>query len=240
MIALEDKCTGCLRCIDYCPMSAIEKVRDSRLVAIDQGECVDCGVCYRAGICPTDALFQPPSPWPRSVRGTFSNPLAEHPETRIPGRGTEEMKTNDVTGRYAAGYAGMAVELGRPGTGARFHDVQRVAQALAALGIEFEPKNPVTFLMVDKAAGTINPEVLDEKVLSAIVEFTVPLEKVEAVLSTLRRVAGEVNTVFSVDIITRARPDGTAPTVELLGDIGQPFSINGKTNMGLGRPRAAV
>ena len=40
--------------------------------------------------------------WPRTVRANFSDPLVEHPETKVPGRGTEEMKTTEVTGRIAA------------------------------------------------------------------------------------------------------------------------------------------
>ena len=59
---------------------------------------------------------------------TSATPLKIHPETRIPGRGTEEMKTNEVTGRYRRGMYGMAFELGRPGVGARFHDVEKVTE----------------------------------------------------------------------------------------------------------------
>ena len=114
----EKLCLGCGRCQPYCTMGAIGFVRDSRgrvCSSVDQHECVDCGVCYRAHICDADALYEPKPEWPRSVRGTFSNPLVEHKETRVPGRGTEEMKTNDVTGRFKWGEAGMAVEMGRPG-----------------------------------------------------------------------------------------------------------------------------
>ncbi|WP_198468620.1 hypothetical protein [Acetomicrobium sp. S15 = DSM 107314] len=35
-------------------------------------------------------------------------------------------------------------ELGRPGTGTRFYDVEKIAKACAAFGVEFEPQNPVT------------------------------------------------------------------------------------------------
>jgi hypothetical protein len=174
------------------------------------------------------------------VRKNFSDPLKIHPETRIPGRGTEEMKTNEVTGRYRWGNYGMACELGRPGVGTRFRDVEKVARALAALGIGFEEKNPVTKLMVDRQKGLINPEVLDEKVLSAIVEFMIPAERLPQVLEVLDRVSREIDTVFSGDIISRVGEDGSVPYVQGIRERGRFLSINGKSNVGLGRPLAAI
>ena len=81
------------------------------------------------------------------------------------------MKTNDVTGRFPFGFAGVAVEMGRPGVSTSFRDLQTVAMAIARLGVEFEPANPVTELMADRKAGKIREEVLDERVLSAILEL---------------------------------------------------------------------
>lgn len=239
------KCIGCGTCRSYCTMlgGVMHFQRDrkspTRIVyVIDEDECVECSVCLRSGCCPADALYQPELVWPRTVRKNFSDPLKIHPETRIPGRGTEEMKTNEVTGRYQRGTYGMAFELGRPGVGARFHDVQKVAQALAALGIVFEEKNPVTKLMVDRKTGRINPEVLNEKVLSAIVEFLLPAERLPEVLAVVDRVAQEIDTVFSGDIISRVAGDGSVPYLRELQ--GRRFlSLNGKSNVGLGRPLAA-
>jgi hypothetical protein len=217
-----------------------DKKSPTRVYAvIDEDECVECSVCLRSGCCPVDALFQPDLTWPRTVRKNFSDPLKIHPETRIPGRGTEEMKTNDVTGRYRRGTFGMAFELGRPGVGARFRDVEKVAQALAALGIAFEEKNPVTKLMVDRKTGAINPEVLHEKVLSAIVEFLLPAERLPEVLEVLDRVSREIDTVFSGDIISRTGADGSTPHVREIAGRGRFLSCNGKSNVGLGRPPAA-
>ncbi len=238
------KCLGCGKCRSYCAMlgGVMHFQRDRRnptriVYVIDEDECVECSVCLRSGCCPADALYQPALTWPRTVRKNFSDPLKIHPETRIPGRGTEEMKTNEVTGRYRRGTYGMAFELGRPGVGARFHDVQKVAQALAALGIAFEENNPVTKLMVDRKTGRINPEVLNEKVLSAIVEFLLPAERLPEVLAAVDRVAQEIDTVFSGDIISRVGEDGDVPYVRALQ--GRRFlSINGKSNLGLGKPRA--
>jgi hypothetical protein len=207
---------------------------------IDEDECVECNVCLRSGCCPTEALYQPELIWPRTVRKNFSDPLKIHPETRIPGRGTEEMKTNEVTGRYRRGMYGMAFELGRPGVGARFHDVEKVAKALAALGIAFEENNPVTKLMMDRRRGLINPDVLNEKVLSAIVEFMIPAERLPEVLEVLDRVSREIDTVFSGDIITRVGEDSSIPYVQAIRERGRFLSINGKSNVGLGRPLATI
>jgi hypothetical protein len=209
----------------------------SRVISvIDEDECVECSVCLRSGCCPTDALYQPPLAWPRIVRKNFSDPLKIHPETRIPGRGTEEMKTNEVTGRYRRGIYGMALELGRPGVGTRFHDVEKVAQALSALNVEFEENNPVTKLMVDRKKGRIHPDVLGEKVLSAIVEFMVPEEKLPRVLEIIDRISQEISTVFSGDLIARIGPGGSIPYLKTMREQGWLISANGKSNVGLGRP----
>jgi NAD-dependent dihydropyrimidine dehydrogenase PreA subunit len=44
-----DTCIACLEWIDFCPMNCIAEREDT--VAIDQDECVECGVCLRAGVC---------------------------------------------------------------------------------------------------------------------------------------------------------------------------------------------
>jgi hypothetical protein len=220
-------------------MNAIGFVRDrfGRVCAeVDQDECVDCGVCIRSKTCPVDALVEPVPVWPRSLRGTFSNPLIEHKETRVPGRGTEEMKTNDVTGRYRRGEAGMAIEMGRPGTGARFSDIERVAMAIARLGVKFEPKNPLTGLMADPATGRMKPDILGEKVLSAIIEVTVPLERMADIVAAVREVTRQISTVCSFDLTARADPDGTVEAFRIAAELGLAPTVNGKTNLGLGRP----
>jgi len=203
---------------------------------IDLDECVECGVCLKAGVCPTESLGNEANlSEGRLLRKTFSDPWVTHPSTNVLGRGTEEMKTNEVTNRFGKGVCGIAAELGRPGTGTRFTDVEKMAKACAACGVEFEPCNPVTALMTDKSKGTIKPEFLNEKVLSAIVEFMCPNEKVVQVLQAIKKVSGELDTVFSLEVCCRAEDDGTFPMYELIAKAGFTPSLNGKTNIGLGR-----
>lgn len=229
-------CNQCAKCMPTCPLGAISVDRATKHVVIDQEKCVECGVCYRSGVCELSGLTPPQLTWPRSIRAALSDPLIIHKETRIPGRGTEEMKTNDITGRYKWGHVGLAMEMGRPGTSTSFRDVEKVTMACARHGVTFEPKNPVTSLIADKGTGQINPEVLNERALSAIIEFEVPLKKLPALLETLRRVAKEVDTVFSLNAIGLVGPDGSNPVYDTLVDLGVSLSPNGKNNMGLGQP----
>lgn len=233
-----EKCVGCSLCTNYCPMSCIE-MRDGKAF-IDQDECVECGVCKSSNVCPVEAIYEPELDEMRNLRKAFSNPLISHSSTSVPGRGTEEMKTNDVTGRFKRGYTGIAVELGRPGTGTRFYDVQKVAQACAKHNVEFEPLNPVTAIMKDKKTGEIEDKYLQEKALSAIVEFIVSDEKIREVLEELKKVSGEIDTVFSLDICGVTDDSGVPYFEKVLEEMGLAYSVNGKVNVGLGRPLAEV
>ena len=170
----------------------------------------------------------------RVVRRAFSDPQVPHESTGIHGRGTAEVKTNDVTGRVKEGDAGFVVEFGRPGIGARFRDIERVTRALAELGVEFESNNPVTSLMTDRARGLLRPDILNEKILSAIVEIKTRLADVPAVLSKVRELAPQVETVISVGVSTRCGSAGEESLREILEQEGYP-TYRGKTNLGLGR-----
>jgi ferredoxin len=260
------KCVGCANCVPVCPMGAIAISPALNRAAVESDACVECFTCYRGmskehlnptfvravrrvarwarfrfdpepDVCPTDAIAPEELAWPRIVRRAFSDPQVPHESTGIHGRGTAEVKTNDVTGRVDEGEAGFVVEFGRPGVGARFRDIERMTTALAALPVAFEPMNPVTTLMEDRARGTIRPDILAEKVLSAIVEIKVPLERVPAVLACVRQVSKHLDTVVAVGVSTRCHPDGSEPLQELLDREGY-AAYRGKTNLGLGRVTA--
>jgi hypothetical protein len=161
--------------------------------------------------------------------------MVEHKETGVPGRGTEEMKTNEVTGRFKRGSWGMAVEVGRPGVGARLKDLERIAMVLAKKGIVFEPRNPVTFLFEDVKTGRLKPGLGNEKVLSAIIEFEVKPHQLREVLETLKEISGKVETVFSVDLISFPEERERGPALEVAKQLGFSVYPNGKVNLGLGR-----
>jgi hypothetical protein len=157
-------------------------------------------------------------------------------ESQISGRGTEEMKTNDVTGRFKKGWVGLAMELGRPGIATRMSDVEKVAIAVAKENVEFEKLNPITSMMSDPKTGKFKEELLNERVLSAIIEFGVPEEKVPAIMKRLEEVAPTLDTVFSLDICSKVSDDGTVPHVKIVEDLGIWMSPNAKINIGLGKP----
>lgn len=237
------KCAGCGQCTEVCPLGTIAFRRrdpvNSRLYyEINEDDCVDCGVCLRSNICSAGALFMPAYEWPRTVRSAFSDPTVEHRDTKVAGRGTEEIKTNEVTGRIKRGFVGISCEMGRPSVGARFYDIEKVAVALARLGAEFEPNNPCTRLMADPKTGFFKDEVKQEKVLSAIIEMLVPIEEMRGILETIRQIGKEVDCVFSVDLISILEDDCAIPTLPILQAMQWPVLPNGKMNTGLGRPLA--
>lgn len=233
-----EKCTGCEACHMYCTVEAIHSSEDGSISIIDQDECVECGVCYRAEVCPTDAIYPEEHKWPRSLRGFFSDPKTVHKDTGLPGRGTEEMKTNDVTGRFRRGHAGVAIEMGRPGVATRFRDVDIMTQAIAKVGVSFEPKNPLTFLMADQSTGKIREDILNERVMSAIIECGVGIEKLEILLKIIKETAPKLDTVFSLDLICRAGDKGEIETVPIAQKVGFTPRRNTKNNIGYGRPLA--
>jgi NAD-dependent dihydropyrimidine dehydrogenase PreA subunit len=200
-----EKCMGCLECIDFCPVDCI--VEEDGGARIDEDECVECGVCLRAGVCPNDALFMPEESlrYPRLVR-------------------------------FRRGEFGMALEFGRPGIGARLTEIEKVLQALMTMQVELEENNPVFGLVADMKTGTLKPEVRNEKVLSAILEFKIRQERLEEIVRRLTPVLAEVDTVVSWGLATRFAEDGSLPVLSRLDALGVPARPNGKVNMGMGRP----
>jgi ferredoxin len=230
----ESTCIGCGKCIPYCPVGAIAE--DDGVSRIDLDECVECGNCLRSAHCPTAAIYQQELVYPRTVRSLMSDVLTIAEESQISGRGTEEMKTNEVTGRFQLGEAGVAIEVGRPCLGTRLCDVEKIAQAVAALGVTFEKQNPVTSMMADTSTGKFKDDLLNERVLSAIIEFSVKLGQLPELFEILRDVSEKIDTVFSLDLATKIAADGSVPTDPYVQQAGLWIAPNGKTNVGLGRP----
>ena len=84
----------------------------------------------------------------------------------------------------------------------------------------------------------MEPSVLGERVLSAIVEFRCLNENIEAVLEALKKVAGEIDTVFSLGLISLVdKSDDSIYARKIIDKLN--INVNktsAKTNLGLGRP----
>jgi hypothetical protein len=245
-------------------MGAIYVDPQIKRATIDSDECVECYSCYNGmskeqlnptlvravrrlfqmlrlrfdpepDVCPTSALEPDELTWPRLVRRAFSDPVVPHESTGVRGRGTEEVKTNDLTGRVKRGEVNFTIELGRPGIGVRMYDIQKMTMALAALGMPFESKNPVTSLMTDVTKGTLQEEILNEKILSAIIEIKVPLTQAGEIIRVVREVEKQVQTPVVVGTGVRCNDDGSeTEAASMLEKMGFKL-IRAKTNFGLGR-----
>jgi ferredoxin len=263
-----DRCVACGNCVAICPVGAIDIDPAINRAVVDQERCVECFTCYRGlstehlnptlvravrtvfswfrlrfdpepDVCPTAAIEPQELSWPRTVRRAFSDPLVAHESTGIHGRGTEEVKTNDVTHRVGEGEAGFTIEFGRPTVSVQFRDISTVTEALAAAGVSFEANNPVTHLMTDAKTGRIREDILDERVLSAIVETKTTLARVPEILRLVTDVAESLDTIIAIGVSTRCDNEGGSALEKVLADEGFAY-WRGKTNLGLGHaPRAS-
>jgi len=257
------KCVACGNCVSVCPMGAISIDPAVNRARVKTDECVECYACYSGmsmerlnptfvrtvrsllkmirlrfdpepDVCPTSAIVPDELTWPRVVRRAFSDPRVTHESTGVHGRGTEEVKTNDVTKRVAVGEVGYVVEFGRPTVGVRFRDIEKMTIELARMGIEFERKNPVTHMMTDRSTGKLRDDILNEKILSAIVEFKTSIEKMNPVLRRIDEVSRSLDTVVAVGVSTRCDELGNSELDAMLTEQGFDY-VRGKTNLGLGR-----
>ena len=259
------KCVGCGNCVSVCPMGAIYLEPSTSRATINDDACVECGTCYRGmstenlnpvlvravrkvakwmrfrfepepDVCPTSSFEMNELEMPRLIRQIFSDPVVEHKSTGIKGRGTEEVKTNDVSLRVDTGEVGYTIEFGRPGVGVRFSEIQEMTRTLANQdGVIFEKNNPITHLMTDVKTGDLRTDILEEKILSAIVEIKTDIDKVQEILAIVRQVNDKIDTVTAVGISTRCDEGGEEQILApILDDLGYP-RYRAKTNMGLGR-----
>ncbi|MBN1334191.1 MAG: 4Fe-4S dicluster domain-containing protein [Synergistales bacterium] len=238
MLIREDRCTGCGNCLASCPVACIS-IKDSKAV-IDHDNCIECGLCYRLTICPADAFARETEPDSRkTVKATLSDPLTEYGVTGITGRGTEEMKTNDVTEKIGYGEVGICVDVGRPNVGTFLADVEKLVMALAPLlkekGYWFEQDNPVTSFIQDRVTGKFHPHILDIRVMSAIIEFRIPLDSLVQVVNLLEEESQNVNTVFTIGVIERISESEEIVSKKILEKNGYRISERGKINLGLGK-----
>ncbi|MFX0003240.1 MAG: indolepyruvate ferredoxin oxidoreductase subunit alpha [Candidatus Hodarchaeota archaeon] len=229
----EDLCNGCERCIIICPTNAISLVK--KKAVINRDLCVECNVCYRDAECPVNAIRPERLKWPRIIRNPFSCVIKAHKLTGIPGRGTEEMKTNDLTGRFKIGEIGISIELGRPGVSTKLSNIELFTEKLAKIGAEFEKDSPVTALLIDDQ-GHINEELKEERVISAFIEFKIPYELFPQVSKIIRDVDKMIDTVFTVGIISRIEDNDTTSILNLINQHGFSAASNAKVNIGLGKP----
>ena len=235
MLINGEKCVKCGKCLPYCPMNCIVAGSDS--MEVDQDECVECGICLRNSGCPAQAIEAPKLQMPRFVRSAFSDPFTRHPNQEG-GRGTEEIKTNDVTGTVnSLDRLEIAIEMGRPGIGARFRDVESMTRAVSRFPIEFEKGNPVTSFIKDKKTGQIEPSIIDEKILSCIIEFAADTRDLADILAAVKETSRQLNTVFSISVMCRI--DENNESVIEREIVGKGYEIDkssSKTNLGLGKP----
>lgn len=233
-----DLCTGCENCLPYCSVNAISIQEEKAF--IDPKICTECYVCIRNQVCPSEAIEKTPmESFIQQFQHIISDPTETTAATGVPGRGTEEAKTNDVTGRFKKGEVGICIDMGRPGIGCYLDDVEKVAMAVAGAGAELAgtEHTPLAQLMEDVKTGKLREDVpRNIHFLSIIIEGKCRMAALPAVLQALKRVEKEINTVFSLGLACRVDAKGYSPALEVVKKLGLPQPIRGKVNVGLGKP----
>lgn len=233
-------CTGCRTCQKYCTVDAI--LFEHKKCIIDPDLCTECYVCLRMSVCPEGAIeARELEGYLKQFQHVISDPVENHGVTGVTGRGTEEVKTNDVTGRIKKGWVGFCLDMGRPGMGVRLKDAEKVAMACAEAGLMLAPaeESPLAALMPDYRTGKLRDDCLDYRLLSVIIEGRCPEERAKDVLKALRKVEKEIDTVFSLGLLSRADQTGHCKVLDCLDELGIPQPHRGKVNVGLGRPLVA-
>ena len=233
----EEKCTGCRTCQRYCSVDAI--LFEDKKCRVDPDLCTECYVCLRRSVCPEGAIGTVElSNFYKQLQHVLSDPVETHGVTGVTGRGTEEVKTNDVSGRYKKGEVGFSIDMGRPGLGVYLRDAEKVAMACARAGLKLAPQEetPLAALMPDITTGKLREDCLDYRLLSVIIEGKCAEDKLRDVLKALQTVEKEIDTVFSLGLITRVDEKGQCSALKYLDELGIPQPHRGKVNVGLGKP----
>ena len=147
----------------------------------------------------------------------------------------EEIKTNDARRVYIDDLVGVSAEVGRPGIGASFHDVQCITRALVECGARFAVDNPLMELFVDPARGMLAPEILNERVLSIIVECLVPEADLEQTLRNLVDASSLLSVPVLLSVAGAYASDGTTPYQRVLEKMKLEYLPTGKMNLGFAR-----
>ena len=237
----QEKCNGCRICGIYCSVEAI--TYENKKAFIDPVLCTECYVCLRREVCPEAAIeTETLEGFYKQLQHVLSDPVETHGVTGVTGRGTEEVKTNDVSGRVRKGEVGLSIDMGRPGKGVYLRDAEKVSAACAQAGLILAPKEdtPLAALMPDRATGKLVPECHDYRLLSVIIEGKCREEGLKDVLAALKRVENEIDTVFSLGLISRVDENGNCKSLDCLDELGIPQPHRGKVNVGLGKPLAEV
>lgn len=233
----QDKCVGCKICMTYCTVDAIHF--NGKKCSIDQDECTECYVCLRQKVCPKGAIEASElDNYYKQFQHVMSDPVENHGVTGVTGRGTEEVKTNDVSGRVKKGEVGICIDMGRPGIGLYLRDAEKVAMACAKAGVKLAPAEhtPLAALMPDLTTGELVKECHNYHLLSVIIEGKCAEEQLPQVMEALKKVEKEIDTVFSLGLIIRVDENGETKALDCLAELGIEYPHRGKVNVGLGRP----
>lgn len=235
----KDVCTGCKICQKFCTVEAILYSPGEKKCYVDQHRCTECYVCLRQKVCPRGAIEPIElNNFYKQFQHVISDPVENHGVTGVTGRGTEEVKTNDVSGRVKKGEVGICIDMGRPGLGVYLRDAEKVAMAIAAAGVKLAPPEhtPLAALMTDLNTGKLIDECHNYHLLSVIIEGKCKEEDLKQVLQALQKVEKEIDTVFSLGLILRVDEKGHTDALKCLDELGIPQPHRGKVNVGLGRP----
>ena len=116
-----------------------------------------------------------------------------------------------------------------------FRDLEKVTKALVNFGFEYEISRSVEVLFDLETGNLKHSEIQDEKAMAARIETKVKTEDAVKVIIARKEAAHDIDTVLSIDIISKCK-GRTIPVLPILEEAGFNVRVNGKTNIGLGRP----